>query len=260
MPALGFGVFKIPDGETFAAVSAALESGYRSIDTASVYGNETATGRAIRESGIARDDIFVTTKVWNTDQGYDSTLRAFEASRARLGMDYVDLYLVHWPVPAGGRFVDTYRALQKLRADGLVRSLGVSNFTQEHLLTLIDAVGEAPVLNQVELHPRFTQRTLRDFHLARAIATEAWAPLGQGGMLADPTVTGIALDVRRTPAQVLIRWHLQLGNIVIPKSSDPARIAANARVFDFELNPAQMRAISGLDTDTRLGPDPDEFS
>jgi 2,5-diketo-D-gluconate reductase A len=260
MPALGFGVFLIPDGEAFAAVSAALEAGYRSIDTAAVYGNEEATGRALRESGIPRHEVFLTTKVWNSDQGYDSTLLAFDASLDRLGVDYLDLYLIHWPVAAKGLFAETYRAMQKLRADGRVRSLGVSNFTEDNLIALIDAVGETPAVNQVELHPRLTQSPLRDFHLSRAIATEAWSPLGRGAVLDDPVITGIAEELDRTPAQVVIRWHLQLGNIVIPKSVTPSRIAANADVFGFELSPSQMVAISSLNADARIGPDPDAFT
>jgi 2,5-diketo-D-gluconate reductase A len=259
MPALGFGVFQIPEDETYAAVSAALKTGYRGIDTAAIYGNEEGTGRALRESGIPREEIFLTTKLWNSEQGYDSTMRAFDASMERLGVDYLDLYLIHWPCAARNLFVDTYRAFQKLRGDGRVTSLGISNFTKNNLLTLIDAVGEVPVVNQVELHPRLTQAPLRDFHLSRAIATEAWSPLGQGTLLADPTITRMANERGRTPAQLLIRWHLQLGNIVIPKSADQERIAANFDVFGFELTTAEMSAISGLNTDTRVGPDPEVF-
>lgn len=259
MPALGYGVFQIPDEETFAAVSAALEVGYRSIDTAAIYGNEKATGRAIRESGIPRDEVYVTTKLWNDDQGYESTLQASDSSMERLGLDYLDLYLIHWPVAAKGNYVDTFRAFQKLKADGRIRSIGVSNFTQANLISLIDAVGETPVVNQVELHPRLTQSALRDFHVSRAIATEAWSPLGQGSILDDPVVEEIAGELDRTPAQVIIRWHLQLGNIVIPKSVDPARIAANFDVFGFELTPGQMAAVSTLDRGARIGPDPDLF-
>jgi 2,5-diketo-D-gluconate reductase A len=243
----------------FAAVGAALASGYRSIDTASAYNNERGVGRAIRESGVPRNEIYLTTKLANPDQGYDSALRAFDESAARLEVDYLDLYLIHWPCPARDLFVDTYRAFQKLRADGRVRSIGVSNFTEAHLTALIEAAGETPVVNQVELHPRFTQPALREFHLSRAIATEAWSPLGQGQVLSEPVITDIARELGRTPAQVVVRWHLQLGNIVIPKSSDPARIASNADVFGFELSPAHMAVISSLDTATRIGPDPDTF-
>jgi len=259
MPSLGFGVFLIPDGETFASVSAALESGYRGIDTAAIYGNEQAVGRAVRESGVPRQEIYLTTKVWNSEQGYDSTLRAFDASLERLGVEYLDLYLIHWPVPSLGLFTDSYRAMQKLRADGRVRSLGVSNFTEADLTTLIDGVGETPAVNQIELHPRLSQAPLREFHLQHAIATEAWSPLGRGALLTDPAITAIALELGRTPAQVIIRWHLQLGNIVIPKSQNPGRIASNADVFTFELTPAHMVVISTLNTDTRIGPDPATF-
>jgi 2,5-diketo-D-gluconate reductase A len=259
MPALGFGVFQIPEDDVFAAVGTALKTGYRSIDTAAIYGNEEGTGRALRESGVPREQVFLTTKVWNADQGFDATMRAFEASAGRLGVDYLDLYLIHWPCAARGLFVDTYRAMQKLRADGRVTSLGVSNFTEANLVTLIDAVSETPVLNQIELHPYLSQAVLREFHLSRAIATEAWSPLGQGSVLTDRTVTAIAAEVGRTPAQVLIRWHLQLGNVVIPKSIDPARIASNFDVFGFELTPTQMSVISSRNTDSRIGPDPEHF-
>lgn len=260
IPQLGFGVFQVPSDEAFPVVKAALGAGYRSIDTAAIYGNEEGTGRAVRESGLPRDEVFVTTKLWNSDQGYDSTLRAFDASLERLGLDYLDLYLIHWPVAVADRFVDTFRAFQVLKKDGRVGSIGVSNFTVANLQRVIGETGEIPAVNQIELHPRLAQRELRDFHANNGIATEAWSPLGQGTLLDDPTITSIAEAVGRTPAQVIIRWHLQLGNVVIPKSVTPSRISANFDVFGFELTGDQMTAINALDSGGRIGPDPDEFT
>ncbi|MEV6320994.1 aldo/keto reductase [Nocardia sp. NPDC051787] len=260
IPQLGFGVFQVPADDAFPAVTTALKVGYRSIDTAAIYGNEEGTGRAIREYGLPRDEIYLTTKLWNSDQGYDSTLRAFDASMARLGLDYLDLYLIHWPVAAADRFADTFRAFQALKSQGRVKSIGVSNFTVANLQRLIAETGEIPVVNQIELHPRLAQRELRGFHAANAIATEAWSPLGQGTVLDDSTITAVAAEVGRTPAQVVIRWHLQLGNIVIPKSVTPSRIAENFDVFGFELTPEQMNAITALDSGSRTGADPDTFT
>ncbi|RJO78895.1 aldo/keto reductase [Nocardia panacis] len=259
IPQLGYGVFQVPAEEVVTAVTAALDAGYRSIDTAAIYGNEEGTGRAIREFGLPRDEVYVTTKVWNEDQGFDATLRAFDASMDRLGLDYLDLYLIHWPIAVADKYVDTFRALQALKGQGRVRSIGVSNFTIAHLERVIGETGETPVVNQIELHPRLVQRALREFHAAHAIATEAWSPLGQGTLLGDPTIIAIANAVNRSPAQVVIRWHLQLGNIVIPKSVTPSRIAANIDVFGFELTGAQMDAINALDNGGRVGPDPDTF-
>ncbi|MGW6333838.1 aldo/keto reductase [Nocardia rhamnosiphila] len=260
IPQLGFGVFQIPADQVFDTVTAALNVGYRSIDTAAIYENEEGTGRAIRHFGLPRDEVFVTTKLWNADQGYDSTLRAFDASMQRLGLDYLDLYLIHWPVPTANRFVDTFRAFQRLKADGRVRSIGVSNFRIPDLERLIAETGETPSVNQIELHPRLTQPELRDYHAEHAIATEAWSPLGQGTVLDDPVITRIAGEVGRTPAQVIIRWHLQLGNVVIPKSVTPARIAENFDVFGFELSADQMQAISALNSGSRTGADPETFA
>ncbi|WP_090601123.1 aldo/keto reductase [Mycobacterium lentiflavum] len=260
IPAVGFGVFQVPPAETEQAVRTALQAGYRHIDTAAAYRNERETGRAIADSDVPRDQLYVVTKLWNSEQGYDSTLTAFDASMDRLGLDYLDLYLIHWPVPALGKFVETFKAFAHLRDQGRIRSIGVSNFEPEHLMVLIDATGMVPAVNQIELHPRYPQTELRNVHAQRGIATEAWAPLGQGALLTDPTVTAVAEGCGRTPAQVLIRWHIQLGNIVIPKSVNPARIASNFDVFDFELSADEMATISSLDDGTRLGPDPRTFS
>jgi 2,5-diketo-D-gluconate reductase A len=259
IPAVGLGVFQVSPAETERAVSTALRAGYRHIDTAAAYRNERETGRALADSDVPRDQLYVVTKLANPEQGYDSTLAAFDASMDRLGLDYLDLYLIHWPMPALGRFVETFKAFAHLRDQGRIRSIGVSNFEPEHLMVLIDATGIVPAVNQIELHPRFPQTELRKVHAQRGIATEAWAPLGQGALLTHPTVTAVAEECERTPAQVLIRWHIQLGNIVIPKSVNPARIASNFDVFDFELSANQMATISSLDDGTRLGPDPRTF-
>ncbi|KUL74867.1 MULTISPECIES: aldo/keto reductase [unclassified Streptomyces] len=261
MPQLGFGVWQVPDDEAEQAVAAALEAGYRSIDTAAIYGNETGTGKAVAASGVPREDVFVTTKVWNSDHGYDSTLRAFDTSLERLGLEYVDLYLIHWPTPARGTYVDTYKAFEKLLADERVRAIGVSNFLPEHLERLIEETSVVPAVNQIELHPHLQQHASREFHAEHGIATEAWSPLGSGkGLLEVPAIVAIAQKHGRTPAQVVLRWHLQLGNVVIPKSVTPARIKENIEVFDFSLDDEDLAAISALNEDRRLGPDPAEFN
>ncbi|MFM9371351.1 aldo/keto reductase [Streptomyces sp. Da 82-17] len=260
MPQLGFGVWQVPDDEAEHAVGTALEAGYRSIDTAAVYGNEEGTGRALASSGIARDELFVTTKLWNADQGYDSTLRAFDASLAKLGLDHVDLYLIHWPLPARDTYVDTYKAMEKIHADGRAKAIGVSNFLPEHLERLLGETSVVPAVNQIELHPQLQQAESRAAHTRHGIATEAWSPLGQGkGLLEVPTIVAIAQKHGRTPAQVVLRWHLQLGNVVIPKSVTPSRIAENIDVFDFELDDEDLTAIAALDESKRLGPDPATF-
>jgi 2,5-diketo-D-gluconate reductase A len=234
--------------------------GYRSFDTAKIYGNEEGVGRALAQTDVARDDIFLTTKVWNNDHGYDATLRAFEASAKRLGTE-IDVYLIHWPVPAKDAYVDTWRALLQLRADGRIRAAGVCNFQQPHLQRLIDETGEAPAINQIELHPYLQQSSLRAFHARTGILTEAWSPLAQGGaVLEDPTIANLAAKHSRSPAQVILRWHLQLGNVVIPKSVTPSRIAENFDVFGFELDAHDMAAIAALDAESRTGPDPDKFN
>lgn len=260
VPQVGLGVWQTPAEETERAVTAALQAGYRHIDTAAAYRNEAETGRGLSGSGVPREDVFLVTKLWNSDQGYDSTLAAFDASLDRLGVDYLDLYLIHWPVPANNAYVDTFKAFAHLRDQGRIRSIGVSNFAPEHLTVLIDATGIVPAVNQIELHPLFPQHELREVHARLGIATEAWSPLGQGSLLTDPVITGIAERHGKTPAQVLIRWHTHLGNIVIPKSVNPERIASNFDVFDFDLDASDMSAIASLETATRLGPDPRTFN
>jgi 2,5-diketo-D-gluconate reductase A len=261
MPQLGFGVFQVPNEETAAAVSAAFEAGYRAIDTAAMYRNEEGVAKAIADSGIPRDELFITTKLNNDGHGYDDALRAFEASRTRLRLDYVDLYLIHWPLPAQDRYVDTWRAFEKLRSDGLARSIGVSNFQPAHLQRLLDETDVVPALNQIELHPYLTQEALRAFDAEHGIATEAWSPIAKGGeLLSDPAITALAEKYGKTPAQIVIRWHLQLGNVVIPKSVTPARIKENIDVFDFELADDDVTSISELNRDERTGPDPDTFN
>ncbi|MFI6697366.1 aldo/keto reductase [Streptomyces sp. NPDC050509] len=260
IPQLGFGVFQVDDAQTTDAVLAALETGYRSVDTAAVYGNEPGVGRALASSGVPRDELFVTTKLWNDDQGYDAALTAFDTSLAKLGLDRVDLYLIHWPTPERDRYVDTWRALEKLLVDGRTRAIGVSNFQPAHLQRLLDETGIVPAVNQIELHPGLQQAVLRDFHAQHDIATEAWSPLAQGALLKDATITEIARRLGRTPAQVVLRWHLQIGNIVIPKSATPARIRENFDVLGFELSADDLDALTALDRGMRTGPDPDTLN
>jgi 2,5-diketo-D-gluconate reductase A len=261
MPQLGFGVFLVPPDEVVEPVRVALDAGYRLLDTATLYGNEEGVGRAIRDSGVPRDDVFVTTKVWNADQGYDSTLRAFDESMRLLGLDVLDLYLIHWPVPAKDRYRETWRALERLYADGRVHSIGVSNFTVEHLSRLLDVASVVPAVNQVELHPGFTQDELRVLHDKHDIVTESWSPLGRdNGLLEQDAVVTIAAAHGRTPAQVVLRWHLQLGLVVIPKSTHAERIRENFDVFDFSLTDEEMAALSALTSPGRVGPDPDTFN
>jgi 2,5-diketo-D-gluconate reductase A len=259
IPQLGFGVFQVPPEDTAEAVTRALGVGYRHIDTAAAYQNEAGVGEAISGSDLERGDVFVTTKLWNDHHGRDSALRAFDRSLERLGFDYVDLYLIHWPVPANDDYVETWQAFTELKADGRARSIGVSNFQVEHLERIIDATGEVPALNQIELHPQFQQEELRRYHSEHGILTEAWSPLGQGQALEDSKIAEIAESHDRTPAQVVLRWHIQLGNVVIPKSVTPSRIEENFHLFDFELSGSEMDAIGQLDAGQRIGPDPDTF-
>jgi 2,5-diketo-D-gluconate reductase A len=256
IPQLGFGVFLVPPPDAETAVGEALATGYRHIDTAAAYHNEEGVGAAVRAFG---ETVFITTKVWNSDQGYDQTLRAFDASAERLGVG-VDMYLIHWPVPSAGKAVDTWKALVQLRADGRVASIGVSNFRVEDLEAAIEATGVVPAVNQIELHPGLQQDSLRAFHASHGILTEAWSPLGRGAALSDPVIGRIASGLGRTPAQVVLRWHLQLGNVVIPKSVTPLRIRENFDLNGFALSDEDIGAIGALDAGARIGPDPGAFS
>ena len=259
IPQLGFGVFQVPPAETETAVVEALAAGYRHIDTAAAYRNESGVGAATAKSGIPRDKLFVTTKLFNDQHGADKARPALERSLQQLGYDYVDLYLIHWPVPSQDLYVETWQALVELRDAGLSRSIGVSNFNVDHLQRAIDATGVVPSVNQIELHPLLQQPDLRAFGSEHGILTEAWSPIAQGAVLDDETIVAIASEVGRTPAQVVLRWHLQLGNIVFPKSVTPARIRENIALFDFELSDEQMQRIATLDAGERTGPDPATF-
>ncbi|WP_036323132.1 aldo/keto reductase [Microbispora sp. ATCC PTA-5024] len=260
MPRLGLGVWQVSDREAERAVLTAIEHGYRGVDTAKLYHNERGVGRAVRASGLPRDELFVTTKLWNDEHDSDKALRAFDASMDRLGLDVLDLYLIHWPAPRQGKYVQAWRALEKLYFEGRVRAIGVSNFTVEALRRLLDETDVVPAVNQIELHPWLPQRELRAFHAEHGIATEAWSPLGQGrGLLDLPVLAEIGARHGKTAAQVVLRWHLQLGNVVIPKSVTPSRIAENIDVFDFELSPEEMAAVDALDAGRRLGPNPATF-
>lgn len=260
MPVLGLGVGGLSEAEAEAAVSAALEIGYRLIDTAAAYDNEAAVGRAIAASGIPRAELFVTSKLATEDQGYQKSQDGLQASLETLGLDYLDLYLVHWPAPSLGKYVDSYAGLMSSRGGGLTRSVGVANFTPEYLTKVAKLTYTQPALNQIELHPRLNQSELRAFHAEHNIATEAYSPLGVGDLLDDPVVTAVAGNYGKTPAQALIRWSLQLGNVVIPRSKTPERIAENFDVFDFELTGDDMDKLSGLDDGTRYRPDPNSYT
>jgi 2,5-diketo-D-gluconate reductase A len=259
IPQIGLGVWQTPDDKADSAVAAALAAGYRHVDTAAIYGNERGVARGIAQSGVARQDVFITTKLWNGDQGFDSALRAFDQSLERLGMDYVDLYLIHWPAARRNTYVDSWKALVRLKEEGRARSIGVSNFQPAHLKRIIDETGVAPALNQIEIHPRFQQKDVRAANKSYGVATESWSPLGSGRLLGDAAIGRIAAKHGRSPAQAIIRWHLQQGLIVIPKSVTPARIVENFKVFDFELDAEDMAAFAALDSkDGRGGPNPDE--
>jgi 2,5-diketo-D-gluconate reductase A len=257
IPQVGLGVWQTPNNEAAPAVKAALDAGYRHVDTAAVYENEEGVGEGIRQSALARADIFLTTKLWNTDQGYEQTLKAFDASLKRLGTDYVDLYLIHWPSAHRGLFVDTWKAFVKLKEEGRAKSIGVSNFHTEHIEKIVAETGVVPVINQIELHPDFQQREVRAFHDKHKIATQSWSPLGQGKLLGHPVIADIAGKLGRTPAQVIIRWHIDNGLVVIPKSVTPSRIVENFKVFDFKLSAEDLEELNALDdAGARIGPDP----
>jgi 2,5-diketo-D-gluconate reductase A len=260
IPQFGFGVFQVPPEDTAQVVREAFDAGYRHIDTAQMYENEEGVGRAFADSGLSRDEVFITTKLGNDGHGHDAALRALDGSLARLGLEFVDLFLIHWPRPREGRYVETWQAFEKLAAEGKARSIGVSNFTVEHLERLAAETDTVPAVNQIELHPRFVQLELRDYHREHGIATEAWSPIGQGGdLLQDPALTGLADKYGKSPAQVVLRWHVQLGNIVFPKSMRPERMRENIDVYDFELSDDDMQAVSALDTGGRMGPNPNTF-
>ena len=257
IPQVGLGVWQTPNDEAAPAVKAALDAGYRHIDTAAVYENEEGVGEGIRQSGTARSDIFLTTKLWNTEQGYDQTLKAFDASLKRLGTDYVDLYLIHWPSAHRELFVDTWKAFVTLKEEGRAKSIGVSNFYPEHIERIVAETGVFPVINQIELHPDFQQREARAFHEKHKIVTQSWSPLGQGKLLGHPVIAEIASRLGRTPAQVIIRWHIDNGLVVIPKSVTPSRIVENFKVFDFKLSAEDLKILNALDdAGARIGPDP----
>ncbi|MBC7401798.1 MAG: aldo/keto reductase [Microbacteriaceae bacterium] len=263
IPQLGLGVYKVPDAEAARVVEVALDAGYRHVDTASLYNNERGVGNGLRASGVPRDEVFVTTKVWDDDHGFDKTRRAFDTSLELLGFDYVDLYLIHWPVPSKDLFVETWRALEAIKADGRALSIGVSNFEPHHIDRLLadteraTGTGTVPAINQVELHPWLPQQEVRDYNASHGILTEAWSPLARGRLIGDAVLDSIAAKHERSAAQVVIRWHLQLGNLVIPKSVTASRIVENFDVFDFALDATDLAAIAGLESGLRTGMTPD---
>jgi 2,5-diketo-D-gluconate reductase A len=259
IPQLGLGVYKVPDAQAADTVQVALEVGYRHVDTAALYENERGVGEGLARAGLPRAEIFVTTKVWNDQHGYDETLRAFDESLAKLRLDYVDLYLIHWPAPRQDRYIDTYRALETLRADGRARSIGVSNFHTHHLDRLLDETDIVPAVNQVELHPWLQQSAVRAYNAAHGILTEAWSPLARGRAIGNPALDAIGARYGKSAAQVVLRWHLELGNVVIPKSVTPARIRENLDVHDFTLDAADHAAITAMDAGERTGKDPDDL-
>ncbi|MEF9981271.1 MAG: aldo/keto reductase [Glutamicibacter sp.] len=260
MPQVGFGVFQVPNEETTVAVGSALKAGYRSIDTAAIYGNEEGVGAALAQSGIAREDLFITSKIWIADMGYEQTLEAFDASLERLGLDYLDLYLIHWPAPEKNLYVETWKALERLYAEKKIRAIGVSNFQPEHLEQLVAEGTIVPAVNQVELHPALQNREVVAANAQHGIVTEAWSPLAQGAMLSDETIVGIAQAHEVSAAQVILRWHLQQGRVIIPKSVTESRIIANLDLFGFELTSGELASIDALDRDGRTGPNPDTFN
>jgi diketogulonate reductase-like aldo/keto reductase len=258
IPQFGLGVFQVPPDQTVENVTHALNVGYRHIDTARAYSNEAQVGQALKASGLGREEVFVTTKLWNTDQA--DALGALKQSLNLLETEYVDLYLIHWPAPARGHYVDAWKALVEAQQQGLARAIGVSNFQASHLRDIVEATGVTPAVNQIELHPYLTQPGLRREHADRGIVTEAWSPLAQGAVLDDPVITEIAAAHDRTPGQIVLRWHIELGNVVFPKSMTPSRIEENIDVFDFELTAEEVERIEALDRGERTGPDPDSFN
>lgn len=259
IPQLGIGVWQIPEADLPDVVGKAIELGYRLIDGAFIYGNEAAMGKGIRQSGEARDNLFITSKVWNSDQGYDRARAAIDASLKRIGLDYLDLALIHWPCPAQDRYVETWKALIAAKADGQLRSIGVSNFNADHLDRIIEATGEVPALNQIEVNPRLQQVDLRAYNSKRGTLTQSWTPLGQGASFDATEIQAICARTGKSPAQVILRWHLHLGGSVIPRSMDERHLAANLDIFDFELSPEDLKSIAALDAGIRCGPDPIEF-
>ena len=260
IPQLGFGVFQVPPEDTREATLTAFEVGYRHIDTAEMYGNEKGVGEAVRDSGIPRDDIFITSKLNNGFHDYDDALKALDGTLADLGVEQIDLFLIHWPLPEVGDYVQTWKALEKAYADGKARAIGVSNFQQAHLQRLFDETDVVPAVNQIEVHPYLSQNPLRAFNSEHGIATEAWSPIAQGKVTDDPVITEIAKSKDRSPAQVTLRWHIQRGDIVFPKSVTRSRVEENFALFDFTLSPEDMAAIDGMNKDRRRGPNPDEFN
>lgn len=261
IPQIGFGVWQIENAEAPKAVRTAIEAGYRSIDTAAIYGNEDGVAAGIRAAGVPREQLFITTKLWNDRHGATNALKAFDESLKRLKVEYVDLYLIHWPTPRANLYVETWKALDEVRNSGRARSVGVSNFKVPHLERLMGETGIVPSINQIELHPRFQQRAEREFHGRHNIVTESWSPLGRGRAMKDPLIAGVAAKHGRTPAQVTLRWHIQNGLVAIPKSVTPARITENLEVFSFELTEDDMAKIATLDNARgRIGPDPDLFT
>jgi len=260
IPQLGFGVYQVDPEETKAATLTALEVGYRHIDTAEMYGNERGVGEAVRECGVPRADIFVTSKLNNGFHARDDALVAFDRTMATLGLDYLDLFLIHWPLPAVGDYVETWRAMEEMHASGRVRTIGVSNFQPHHLHRLLDETETVPAVNQIEVHPFLTQDDLRAFNASHGIVTEAWAPIARGRVLSDPTIIEIAERVGRSAAQVTLRWHVQRGDVVFPKSVTRSRVEENFALFDFELSASDVAAITALNRTQRTGPDPDTFN